>query len=126
MNLQKKLKKMKLSEDSIEIVWEGEATQSELEKRFCKLINGTPKEEDKGWEEYKTTFYVYQNSKGYYLYGYNKPDISYYGIDTSDYKLIDICEVYPTHPMPLKYSKWNPESRTGLTDEQYSRFESKL
>lgn len=58
MNLQKKLKKMKLSEDSIEIVWEGEATQSELEKRFCKLINGTPKEDS---NKMGLTYYHYKH-----------------------------------------------------------------
>lgn len=45
MNLQKKLKKMKISEDSIEIVWTGEVTQSELEKKFNELNNGIKKEE---------------------------------------------------------------------------------
>lgn len=45
MNLQKKLKKMKLTEDSIEIIWQGEATQNELEKKYNELTNGIPKED---------------------------------------------------------------------------------
>lgn len=37
MNLAKKLKKMKIAESDIEVIWEGEADQASLEKRFNKL-----------------------------------------------------------------------------------------
>ena len=39
MNLQKKLKKMKLFLEDIELIWEGEISQADLEKKFNDLNN---------------------------------------------------------------------------------------
>lgn len=99
-NLAKKLKRMKITQADIEIIREYDETE--------KIV----KEED---NDNIFTYYVFQNSKGNYLWGINKPDISYisnFGYDVSDYKLIDTCK----GSMPLKYYKWNPETKTGRKD----------
>lgn len=102
-NLAKKLKRMKITEADIEILRE----YDEKEKKV--------KEDTE--EDTVLIYYVFQNSKGYYLWGINKPDISYiekFGFDISDYKLIDTCK----GSMPSEYYKWNPETKTGLKDIQ--------
>lgn len=59
MNLQKKLKKMKLT--NVEIIWEGDCSQEELEIKF-NSINNSKKEII---EEKKTiTYYYYKLSNG--------------------------------------------------------------
>ena len=96
-NLEKKLKRMKLTLDDIEII---------TEEKPAKKID---QEEDS-----QVTYYIFQNSKGYYLWNINQPDISWYnkqfGIDISDYKLVDTCK----GRMPKEYYKWNPETKTGI------------
>ena len=102
-NLAKKLKRMKITEADIEIL-------REYDEKEKKVKEDTEDTEDTVW-----TYYVFQNSKGYYLWGINKPDISYiekFGFDISDYKLIDTCK----GSMPLEYYKWNPETGTGRKD----------
>ena len=104
-NLAKKLKRMKITEADIEILRE----YDEKEKKV--------KEDTE--EDTVLTYYVFQNSKGYYLWGINKPDISYiekFGYDISDYKLIDTCK--GSGSMHLEYYKWNPETKTGRKDIQ--------
>ena len=39
-----------------------------------------------------------------------KSPMDYNGYDISDYELIDTC----TYPIPEKYMKWNPETKTGI------------
>lgn len=99
-NLPKKLKRMKITENDIEILREFDETEKKVKD---ETIEGE-------W-----TYYVYQNSKGYYLWGINKPDITYiqnFGYDISDYKLIDTCN----GTLPKEYYKWNPETGTGRKD----------
>lgn len=100
-NLQKKLKRMKITENDIEILREFDETEKKVK---------VEEEIDDTW-----TYYVFQNSKGYYLWGINKPDITYiqkFGFDISDYKLIDTCK----GTLPKEYYKWNPETGTGRKD----------
>ena len=97
-NLPKKLKRMKITENDIEILREFDETEKKVK---------VEEEIDDTW-----TYYVFQNSKGYYLWGINKPDITYiqkFGFDISDYKLIDTCK----GTLPKEYYKWNPETGTG-------------
>ena len=100
-NLLKKLKRMKITENDIEILREFDETEKKVK---------VEEEIDDTW-----TYYVFQNSKGYYLWGINKPDITYiqkFGFDISDYKLIDTCK----GTLPNEYYKWNPETGTGRKD----------
>lgn len=109
-NLQKKLKRMRLTEADIEIIKDN-IPENELEKEFVNLTRVKKEEVNTNSE---VTYYIFENSKGNYLLGYNKPDITHYtrdfGFDISDYKLIDTC----TGDIPDKYRKWNPETKTGL------------
>lgn len=92
---------MKITENDIEILREFDETEKKVK---------VEEEIDDTW-----TYYVFQNSKGYYLWGINKPDITYiqkFGFDISDYKLIDTCK----GTLPKEYYKWNPETGTGLKD----------
>lgn len=100
-NLPKKLKRMKITENDIEILREFDEAEKKVK---------VEEEIDVTW-----TYYVFQNSKGYYLWGINKPDITYiqkFGFDISDYKLIDTCK----GTLPKEYYKWNPETGTGRKD----------
>ena len=100
-NLPKKLKRMKITENDIEILREFDETEKKVK---------VEEEIDDTW-----TYYVFQNSKGYYLWGINKPDITYiqkFGFDISDYKLIDKCK----GTLPKEYYKLNPETGTGRKD----------
>ena len=100
-NLPKKLKRMKITENDIEILREFDETEKKVK---------VEEEIDDNW-----TYYVFQNSKGYYLSAINKPDITYiqkFGFDISDYKLIDTCK----GSLPKEYYKWNPEIGTGRKD----------
>lgn len=92
---------MKITENDIEILREFDETEKKVK---------VEEEIDDTW-----TYYVFQNSKGYYLWGINKPDITYiqkFGFDISDYKLIDTCK----GTLPKEYYKWNPETGTGRKD----------
>lgn len=113
-NLQKKLKKMRVSEDIIEIIKDNIPSE-DLEKTFVELTRVVKKEteiDDKVW------FYIFQNPDGDYLWGVNKPELTYierFGFNTSDYKLIGKClwdELY-------KYDKWNPTTKTGIKNESF-------
>lgn len=100
---------MKLSEDSIEII-KDDIPNDILEKTFVELTREikNESEEDTRWH-----YFIFENSQGNYLWGINKPDISYianFGYNISDYKLIDEC----VGDVPEKYCKWNPETGTGL------------
>lgn len=111
-DLQKKLRRMKLSESNIEIIQDN-IPNEELEKTFVELTRVAKKEQTS--EEEETRYYIFQNSKGYYLWGINQPNIDYiknFGFDISDYKLIDEC----IGSMPIEYYKWNPETKTGRKD----------
>ena len=102
-NLAKKLKRMKITEADIEIIREYDEREKSIKVNEDEI-------DDNAW-----TYYVYQNPKGYYLWGINKPDLSYiesFGFDISDYKLIDTCK----DNLPLKSYKWNPETGTGRKD----------
>lgn len=108
-NLTKKLKKMRLLETDIDII-EDNIPEDILEQEFVKLtrIEKLEIDDPNAW-----TYYVFQNSKGYYLWGINKPDITYianFGFDIFDYKLIDTCVGY----LKPEYLKWNPETGTGI------------
>lgn len=109
-DLQKKLKRMKLTEANIEIIQDN-IPNDELEKVFVNLTK-VVKIEQPVIEE-NIIYYIFQNSKGYYLWGYNSSDINYYnrdfGFDVSDYKLIDTCK----GTIKEEYRKWNPETKTG-------------
>lgn len=57
-NLQKKLKKLKLSEDNIEIIKDN-IPPEELEKEYCLLVNGKIKEKEPRIEKvYKQYYYT--------------------------------------------------------------------
>lgn len=57
-NLQKKLKKLKLSEDDIEIIKDN-IPPEELEKEYCLLVNGKLKEKEPRIEKvYKQYYYT--------------------------------------------------------------------
>lgn len=108
-NLAKKLKKMHLLESDIEIIKDN-IPEDVLEQEFVNLtrIEKPEVEDPNAW-----TYYIFKNSKGYYLWGMNKPDINYianFGFDISDYKLIDTCIGY----IKSEYLKWNPETKTGI------------
>lgn len=84
MNLQKKLKRMKLSESDIDIIWQGECTQSELEKRFVELTSPLK-------EEIKSdpiTIYTFKG-KDIIKSIYNNLDHLNKITDISGYKLIE-------------------------------------
>lgn len=107
-SLQKKLKKLKITEADIEIVKDNIPEES-LEKEFVLLERGEKilEDTDACW-----IHYIFQNSKGYYLLGINYPNIDYikaFGFDISDYKLIKVCKGDPSS----EYTKWNPETKTG-------------
>ena len=107
-NLEKKLKKLKINKEDIEIVKDNIPNDS-LELEFVNLTKKEKIEKDPDIVKY----YIFKNSKGNYLMGINKPDLTYiknFGYDISDYKLIDTC----TYPIPEKYMKWNPETKTGI------------
>lgn len=107
-NLQKKLKKLKLTEDAIEIIKDN-IPDVELEQTFVAL---TSKPKEDGIEETSGIYYIFMNSEGNYLWGINKPDITYiekFGFDISDYKLIDTC----IGSIKTEYYKWNPDTKTG-------------
>lgn len=101
---------MRLTEADIEIIKDN-IPENELEKEFVNMTRVKKEEVNTASE---VTYYIFENSKGNYLLGYNKPDISYYtrdfGFGVSDYKLIDTC----IGEIPNKYRKWNPETKTGL------------
>lgn len=108
-NLQKKLKKMKLSLNDIEII-KDDIPNDILEKIFVEVTKASrpPQDTDVRWK-----IYIYQNSKGYYLWGVRNPSLNHYseiGYDVSDYKLIDECL---SGSIPDEYFKWNPEVGTG-------------
>lgn len=108
-DLQKKLKRMKLSVNDIEIIQDN-IPLDELEKTFVNLTNEKKKEDD---GEYHCHYYIFQNPRGHYLWGINSPSIDYYkkwGTDISEYTLIDEC----IGVMPREYRKWNPETKTGI------------
>lgn len=84
MNLQKKLKKMKISEDSIEIVWQGEATQNELEKRFVSLT--TNKKEEQNDDEPFIKYYHFLNVKtGHKIHGVDNNLDRWHNINKSEW-----------------------------------------
>lgn len=107
-DLNKKLKKLRISATDIEIV-KDDIPNDILEKTFVDLTREIKKEveDDDRWH-----YFIFKNSKGYYLWGINKPDLSYiakFGFDVSDYKLIDEC----IGSIADKYMQWNPETKTG-------------
>lgn len=107
-NLEKKLKKLKINKEDIEIVKDNIPNDS-LELEFVNFTKKEKIEKDPDIVKY----YIFKNSKENYLMGINKPDLTYiknFGYDVSDYKLIDTC----TYPIPKKYMKWNPETKTGI------------
>lgn len=85
MNLQKKLKRMRLLESDVDIIWQGECTQSELEKRFVELTKSPLKEEIKSDPITIYTFKGKDVIKSIYDTLDHLKDI----IDISDYKLIE-------------------------------------
>lgn len=106
-DLNKKLKKLRLSVSDIEII-KDDIPNDILEQEFVNLSRGIKilEDTDTNWK-----YYIFQNSKGYYLWGINKPSIQHYadmGFDISDYKLIDATY----HPYE-KYGNWNPEIKVG-------------
>lgn len=107
-NLEKKLKKLKINKEDIEIIKDNIPNES-LELEFVNLTRKEKIEKDPDIVKY----YIFKNSKGNYLLGINKPDLTYikkFGYNVSDYELIDTC----TYPIPEKYMKWNPETKTGI------------
>lgn len=108
-NLQKKLKKLRLNIEDIEIIKDN-IPDDKIEQEFV-AITRIVKEEDNS--DYVITYYIFENSKGNYLFGINKPNLDYikhFGYDTSDYKIIDTCKGIPDK----KYFKWNPDTKTGI------------
>lgn len=107
-NLQKKLRKLKISESDIEIIKDGIPNEI-LEKEFVNMTKSPENiSEDMMW-----IYYVYQNSKGNYLWNINIQNLDYianFGLDVSDYKLVDICK----GNLKSEYYKWNPETKTGI------------
>ena len=107
-DLKKKLKKMHLLESDVEIIKDN-IPNDILEKEFVNYTKAEKLEEADSEEQ---IYYIYQNSKGNYLWGINKPSLKYienFGFDISDYKLIDTCIGY----LKSEYLKWNPETKTG-------------
>ena len=104
---------MHLSESDIEII-KDDIPNDALEKEFVNYTKAKKSEEADSEEQ---IYYIYQNSKGNYLWGINKPSLKYienFGFDISDYKLIDTCK----GTIKEKYYKWNPETKTGLKSIQ--------
>lgn len=108
-NLQKKLRKMKITEADIEIV-KDDIPNDLLEKEFVNMTKAEKGESD----DTEWIYYVFQNSKGYYLYSIVSPNLDWFhnqfGFDVSDYKLIGTFK----NKMPSEYYKWNPETKTGI------------
>ena len=112
-DLKKKLKKMHLLESDVEIIKDN-IPNDILEKEF---VNYTKVEKPEEADLEEQIYYIYQNSKGNYLWGINKPSLKYiedFGFDISDYKLIDTCK----GSIKKEYYKWNPETKTGLKSIQ--------
>ena len=72
-NLQKKLKKLRLTENDIEIIQDN-IPNEELEKTFCILVNGSIKEKEKTIEKIFKPYY-YTNGENFtgVFYSYEKP-----------------------------------------------------
>lgn len=60
INLNKKLKRLKISEDDIEILFEG--VQSELEKKFLELTRKEKEIPDESWHNPKLYYFININT----------------------------------------------------------------
>lgn len=60
-NLEKKLKRLKISSSEIEILFEGELNQEELEQKFLELTKAKKEITSESWHNVKT--YKFYNSK---------------------------------------------------------------
>lgn len=58
INLDKKLKRLKISKEDIEVLFEGELSQSELEKKFLELTKKEETIEDKSWHNPKLYYFT--------------------------------------------------------------------
>lgn len=61
INLDKKLKRLKVSENDIEILFQGELSQSELEKKFLELTNSIKEIPTENW--HNPNLYYFKNIK---------------------------------------------------------------
>ena len=58
LNLDKKLKRLKVSKDDVEILYEGELNQSELEKKFLELSNKKKEDPKENWHDRRLYYYI--------------------------------------------------------------------
>ena len=60
-NLDKKLKRLKIQSSNIEILYEGDLSQSELERKFLEISKAEKEIEDESW--HNPTLYYFFNPK---------------------------------------------------------------
>lgn len=65
VNLKKKLKRLRIDESKIEILFEGELSQSDLEKKFLELTQVNNDEDDN--EDESNTYYFYNPKERMYI-----------------------------------------------------------
>lgn len=85
VNLKKKLKRLRIDESEIEILFEGELSQSDLEKKFLELTQVNDDEDD---NENETTYYYFYNPKERKYIVSIYPDLEHLNENVNDYERI--------------------------------------
>lgn len=82
VSLQKKLKRLKLKENDIQILFEGELSQSELEKKYLELTQESKKEDD--YDNVKLYYFINRET-GYSITSIY-PTIEHLGEESKNYE----------------------------------------
>lgn len=61
MNLNKKLKRLKVNQDDIDILYQGDLTQAELEKKYLDITDAIKAVPTEAWHNVK--LYTFRNTK---------------------------------------------------------------